>query len=144
MGHECSDCTFVASKEAIYVDPKVFRNATVRPNFIGFFTLPGWRGHISFYVFRCSKCGKVSWDYPHGYTNFGLLYFICGICEEILPLKVRQNRGIYKREEVPLPPPTLGERIREFEKVTPRDKPTVIVIGRKMSWSKKIQSFLGL
>ena len=30
--------------------------------------LPGWKGSLSFYIFRCPKHGIVE-DYPHGYRE---------------------------------------------------------------------------
>ncbi len=143
MGHECDGCTFVASREAIYVDPEVVRNTTVKPSFVGFFTLPGWTGHLSFYVFKCPDCEMVSLDYPHGYTDFGLLYLKCNVCNRVLPLEVPQNEEIYRKEEMPLPLPTLRERKREIKKITPKDGPIVIAIG-ETSWPKRLRSFLSL
>ena len=144
MGHECKDCTLVASTEAIYVNPKVVRNATVKPVFIGFFTLPEWTGHISFYIFKCPKCEMVSLDYPHGYTDFGLLYLECNVCEKVLPLGLPQNEEIYRREKMPLPPLTLREREREIKKIIPKNRLVVIVGGKEISWLEKMRSFIGL
>lgn len=41
-------------------------------------TLPGWRGEIQFYAFRCPVHGIVE-DYPHGYRQV----LRCRKCQDI-------------------------------------------------------------
>jgi len=115
-GHECGECIFVASKEDIYVRAQILRDAATVPVFINFFTLPGWRGHSAFYIFRCPHCRTTSVDYPHGYTDFGLLFLNCDECKKVLPLKVPQNKEIYERERLPLPPSSKRKRKGELNK----------------------------
>jgi hypothetical protein len=79
MSHECSECTFVASKEDIYLGPEVLRNLTFKPVGIGKFTLPGWSGHSNFYVFVCPGCNQAAVDYPHGAGQF---YLVCWDCSQ--------------------------------------------------------------
>jgi len=31
---------------------------------------PGWRGTLPFYIYKCSKCGRLHIDYRHGYRGF--------------------------------------------------------------------------
>lgn len=98
MGHECSECAFVASRESIFVDRKTRERVSNKPVYIGTFTLPNWRGHLRFYLCRCS-CGKIFVDYPHGYTNGGYLFFVCDGCEDkvlIHDKKVYKENGVEK------------------------------------------------
>lgn len=96
MPHECTECTFVANKESIYVHPDVLKKLGKRPVFLGIFTLPGWVGHSAFYVLKCSECDNAVVDYPHGYTSEGRLFFSCNSCfdgeQTIIPIN---DSGIY-------------------------------------------------
>ncbi len=116
MVHECPECIFVENKESIFVSPQDRAGAKKKPTFIGKFTMKGWVGHSGFYLFRCKNCGTASVDYPHGYTNFGLIFLRCSNCGENLPLEVCEERGIYEREKAYIPPPTQKERREEFVK----------------------------
>lgn len=78
----------------------------------------GWVGHSGFYLFRCKNCESASVDYPHGYTDFGLIYLRCDKCEQNLSLEISEEKGIYEREGVYIPPSTLEERKKEFREVS--------------------------
>lgn len=98
MGHECSECIFVASRESIFVDKKTRERVSRKAVYIGTFTLPNWKGHLKFYLCLCS-CGRVFVDYPHGYTEGGYLFFYCDNCETIIPIyckKIYKESGIEK------------------------------------------------
>lgn len=115
--HECSDCTFVRDKETLFiflVPRDLKEKATNKPLFLGKFTMMGWVGHSGFYLFKCKSCGRVSTDYPHGYTDYGLLFLYCDSCKNKLPLEITEERAIYERENVHIPKPTKKERVREL------------------------------
>ena len=141
MGHECEVCTFVASKEAIHVDPEIVRSLGWKPVFINFFTLLKWSGHSAFYVFKCPECKQPSIDYPHGYIDFGLLYFNCEKCGSVIPLEVGPNRKIYEREEVPVPPLRLRQRKMNVEQELRAAAAARISSIKKPNWLNKIKSF---
>lgn len=116
--HECSGCTFVQDKETLFiflVPRDLKEKATNKPLFFGKFTMMGWIGHSGFYLFRCELCNQVSIDYPHGYTDYGLIFLCCDYCKEKLPLEVTEELEIYKRENVHIPKLTREERERELE-----------------------------
>lgn len=118
LRHECSDCTFVQDKETLFiflVPRDLKEKATNRPLFFGKFTMTGWIGHSGFYLFRCESCKQVSIDYPHGYTDHGLMFLRCDGCKENFPLEVIKERTIYERENVHIPKPTREERMQELE-----------------------------
>lgn len=46
---------------------------------IGKETRPGWRGHLDFYVFRCSACGYLTKDYAHSFPE--TRYLTCSHCD---------------------------------------------------------------
>lgn len=142
-GHECEKCTFVATKEDIFVDPKIVRDFKKEPVLLGLFTLPGWRGHLAFYLFKCCECGYLSVDYPGGYTDFGLLFFKCGGCEAIFPLKGRWSKKIYQGYKMPAPSMSRRKREKELQKVVPKNGPKALVMGRKRSWLEKLLAFFG-
>jgi len=59
----CTECSFVQDNETLftYLVPREMKErATGDPEFVGKFTLPGYTGHFSFYVFKCPFCMKVS------------------------------------------------------------------------------------
>lgn len=108
----CKECSFVQDKETLllYVIKREARErATAKPSFVGKFSMTGWVGHCGFYLFRCRECGKVSVDYPHGYTSDGLIsglsYLRCDGCG----LKFAQHlKEIYTNEGMETPPGFLG------------------------------------
>lgn len=100
MEHECSECTFVALKENIFVDREIKEKAGKKPVYIGCFTLPNWIGHARFYLCHCA-CGYLFVDYPHGYTNGSYLFFSCDFCDSIVTIFDKQ---IYKDTGTELPP----------------------------------------
>lgn len=81
--HECPECTFVASREDIFVDLKRRERASSQPELVGKYSLLSWSGHLSFYLCRC-LCGRAFVDYPHGYTDGGRLFFNCDNCDGII------------------------------------------------------------
>ena len=137
---KCGECIFVANKESIYVSPTDKKGATYKPRFLGKFTMPGWVGHLGFYIFRCKNCENVSVDYTHngGYKDFDLICFRCDVCREKLPLELPEERGIYEREGAYIPPATKKERKQKFMKMIEIfEKKTgkkVIVIEEKNGW----------
>ena len=119
MGHECSECSFVADAETLFtfiVTREQKAAANKKPKFVGFFTMSEWVGHSGFYLFKCEECGNVCVDYPHGYTNFGLMYLRCSYCKTLLILEVKEERPLYERENFHIPPETLEERQAELYK----------------------------
>ena len=113
MKHECSECTFIQDKEALFIFlvPKDLKErATYKPLFFNKFTMTGWVGHSGFYLFKCKSCDQVSIDYPHGYTSSGLVFLRCDYCQEKLPLKVSKERAIYERESLFIPADIKNEK----------------------------------
>ncbi len=110
--HECQGCTYVSSVENIYVDPKIIKKASEKPIFIGRYTMPGWTGHLNFYISRCPECSNIITDHPRGYTSYGhqngLYFFHCDSCKNNDgPFKVIIfDEDVYLREgwELPLKP----------------------------------------
>ena len=95
-GHECKDCTFVASQERIFINKEIISKASHTPLLVGIFTLTGWSGHSPFYIFKCRFCRLTSLDYPHGYTRFDRLYLRCQNCEKLLELGLVRHAYIYE------------------------------------------------
>lgn len=98
MGHECPECTFVASCESIFVDRKTRERVSNKPIYVGTFALPNWKGHLKFYLCYC-PCDSTFVDYPHGYTDGGHLFFTCDVCEATILVedkKIYQENGIEK------------------------------------------------
>lgn len=107
MAHECPECTFVASKDDIYIAPAVFKEIKRKPIFLGFFTLSGWNGHSGFYAFECRACNNIVVDYPHSYSVNGLLFMVCQDCpwgaETLAGLRTTlelKDKKIYEREGI--------------------------------------------
>lgn len=113
----CTECNFVQDRETLFVflvPRELKEEAIFKPMFFGKFNLPGWTGHNSFYLFRCKSCGHVSIDYPHGYTDYGLMFLSCDSCRATLPLEVSEEKDIYEREGGYIPKPTREERVQEL------------------------------
>jgi len=113
----CTECIFVGDPETILafkVNRQLRQTVGYKPIFVGKFTMPGWVGHSGFYLFKCKECNEVCVDYPHGYTDYGLIYLVCCFCGEKLPLEVTEERSIYERERVYIPKPTREERIQDL------------------------------
>ena len=110
----CGRCTFVADADFIVVTSAQRQQAevtlakklrslaglydledTIIP--LGRFTLPGWSGHLMFWLFTCGDCQTQSVDYLHGYR----LYLKCQRCG--VHLSVRGAR-FFEEAGVPLPP----------------------------------------
>jgi len=36
---------------------------------LGKYSKPGWSGELDFFIFRCSRCGNLDIDYPHGFKS---------------------------------------------------------------------------
>lgn len=111
--HYCEKCSFVESREQILaynVSREKRERANSKPSFVGFFTMPDFTDHCSFYIFKCRQCDSLVLDYLHGYTNFGLFYLRCGACKSTMPLPPRKYRTVYDREGGPVPKETAEER----------------------------------
>ena len=115
--HECEKCTFVASTENITISREASSRINREPFLLGIFSMPGWSGHAPFYVFTC-YCNFVSVDYPHGYTNYGLLYFKCQNpdCQQKLELCPDKNRTVYELIGGEIPPASRRQRIRNLKR----------------------------
>lgn len=106
MAHGCKDCTFVASREDIYISPELAQKLSTKPVFVGNFTLPSWSGHARFYALLCPECDAKVVDYVQGYTNGDFLFFCCDSCGDedwptVLPIF---DESVYIAENTPLPP----------------------------------------
>jgi hypothetical protein len=86
QGHDadaCGKCQFVAHADHIVVTPGQRAKAEVTPLRVmgwlfgrgdredaiielGRFTLPGWNGHLMFYLLQCMGCDQLYTDYAHG------------------------------------------------------------------------------
>lgn len=64
---------------------------------LGLFTLPGWNGHNTFWLFQCPSCDAVCKDYLHGWR----LYLKCGECGEHLSV---EGERFYAAAGQPKPP----------------------------------------
>lgn len=42
---------------------------------LGYYTMPGWSGHVMWYAFQCPECSELSIDYVHGWA-----YLSCQSC----------------------------------------------------------------
>jgi hypothetical protein len=90
---ECKECIFVASIECIAVTRNqrekctptflemiraMFNSESIEDRIIelGYFSLPGWSGHLMFYLFYCTNCHKTRVSSRHGYEGS----LRCGDC----------------------------------------------------------------
>lgn len=124
---DCKECTFAldaASILSFHVPKEVRDKANHEPKFIGKFTMPGWTGHSSFYLFMCEFSGTIVVDYPHGYTTMGSCYLNC-VCGNRLLLKKRED---YERDSISVPLIAFTKKeiwenskklVEEFEKLKP-------------------------
>lgn len=120
MTHECSECAFVTDAQTLFtflVSRDSKEKATEKPKFVGRFTMLGWSGHLGCYLFKCKLCKRVSVDYPHGYTDFGLMFLRCSHCSNIIPLEVTEERAIYERGGIHVPKPKREGRIQDLKDV---------------------------
>ena len=115
--HECDKCTFVASTEDIVIPKEASSRINHAPFLVGIFSMPGWSGHSPFYVFTC-YCNFDSVDYPHGYTNYGLLYLKCQNpeCQKKLELCPNKNRAVYELVGGEIPPASKRKRLKNLER----------------------------
>lgn len=130
--HYCEKCSFVESREQILtynVSKEKKEHANSKPSFIGFFTMPDFYGHCAFYVFKCRQCDSLVLDYPHGYTNFGLLFLRCSFCKSTMPLSPRKYKIIYNREGGPVPKETEEKRKVQLQEIVNRFDGRVIYPG---------------
>lgn len=104
--------------------------------------MSGWTGHSGFYLFRCESCGEVCIDYPHGYTDFGLMFLRCDHCRETLTLEVTEERSVYEREKVFIPKETRDERIRDLNEVLAgvEDKGVRVIIPESVH-HRRVEAF---
>ncbi len=102
----CMECSFVQDTKTLFVFmvPREKRNsAGTKPEFVGKFTMPGWAGHSSFYMFRCKYCDEIVVDYPHGYRgDSGLMYLRCsnGNCQSEIDMT---SAEAYERDNLFVP-----------------------------------------
>lgn len=69
---DCAECLFVTDHETLLtfnIEKEQKGTVGEEPVFIGNYTMPKWKGHLPFYLFRCICCGEAVVDYPHGYNN---------------------------------------------------------------------------
>ena len=69
----CKECIIAQTKEEILRTSKDL----AKDRYLGLFALPGFTGHLPFFIFKCEFCNKFFADYPHGDG-----YVICGYCKE--------------------------------------------------------------
>ena len=144
----CTECTFVQDARTLLtfmVSREQKEKATSKPLFVGSFTMLGWTGHSGFYFFRCKKCESVSVDYPHGYTDFGLMFLCCVHCLEKLPFEVTEERAIYEREGVLIPKSTREERMMDFNEAMTsvvKDKDIMVVVASSKNENRPKVGFL--
>ena len=101
----CTECIFAQDKNTLLiysVSRELRERANEKLQFVGKFTMPGWVGHSSFYLFRCHECGNVGVDYPHGYRG-EFLYIRCDVCRYEIILSPSRYRDIYERDQVFVP-----------------------------------------
>ncbi len=113
---DCKECAFAADTESLLtfnVPRKLREKAGGKPVFVGKFTMPGWSGHSGFYLFKCTECGRVCVDYPHGYTDGGCLYLRCDHCRFKVVLTPRKYREVYESEKV-VAPPTFWQELKSL------------------------------
>lgn len=113
----CGQCTFVAHPDFIRATsaqveealPSLWRALMIDLGLsdpehlivpLGLYTLPGWTGHNTFWLFQCPSCETMCADYLHGWR----LYLKCGQCGE--HLSVEGNR-FYEAAGHPTPPSRL-------------------------------------
>ncbi len=105
-GSGCTECSFVDNANTLFVYriPRELKDrASAEPVYVGKFTMPGWVGHSSFYIFKCEGCRRVLVDYPHGYSA-GCLYVVCDDCRSKFIFHPRKNRDVYERDNIHIPP----------------------------------------
>ncbi len=78
----CAECTFAKDQEDM-LDNLVSKKQKDKADqgrvvSVGKFTMPGWSGHLSFYLFRCPSCQEMVVNYPHGMGK----YVNCLKCRE--------------------------------------------------------------
>ena len=66
----CTKCTFAKDREYM-LDNLISKKLKNKANegkivSVGKFTMPGWSGHLNFYLFRCPSCQEMVVNYPHG------------------------------------------------------------------------------
>lgn len=133
--HECAECSYVASKENIFIDQRLLRRMGEKPIFLGAFTMPGWSGHGNFYLLKCSACGTALVDYPHGYQRDGSLYFSCYNCPAgsmIHSLKYTaitiKDPQVYKREKIAIPGKEDKIKTEGFKTIASDNDRTILII----------------
>ena len=66
----CTKCTFAKDREYIldHFINKRLKNKASKGKIVsvGKFTMPGWPGHLNFYLFECPNCQEMVVNYPHG------------------------------------------------------------------------------
>jgi hypothetical protein len=154
---ECAECSFVQDKETLLtfiISRELKEQAGSIPKFVGKFSMPGWVGHSSFYVFRCQECKSITVDYPHGYRG-DCMFVRCGDCSYEIVLNPRKFRAIYKRDNLHVPREITWKEKRKKLKllkeqmikvedlgVVPLVRPSSI--ENTMTLIQKIKLFLGL
>lgn len=116
----CTECSFVSDADTLFmfnITREQKERASHNPEFVGKFTMPGWTGHSGFHLFKCQECGTVCVDYPHGYTDNGLLYLRCKDCRTNLVLRPKEERAIYVNEGVHIPKEDPKDRKKELQKI---------------------------
>lgn len=69
---DCTECSFVADADTLFIYHVSREQKTAAgfdPVSIGTYTMPKWKGHSLFYLFKCFVCGGIVVDYPHGYQG---------------------------------------------------------------------------
>jgi len=115
----CLECTFVQDKQKlfIYFVAKDLKNKAGRnPFFIGKYSMTGWVGHSSFYLFKCSSCGYVGIDYPHGYVG-NFMYLRCDSCKNQIVLKPSNYKEVYQRDNLHIPQEATRKEKKEMAKL---------------------------
>lgn len=101
----CKECEFVRDKETIltFLANKEVRNSAGKnPVCLGKFTMPGWTGHASFYIFRCRSCEEICVDSPHGYRG-EYMYLSCDSCRREIILNKKEHEQIYIADNLYVP-----------------------------------------
>ncbi len=149
---DCKECTFVLDVETIlaFHVPKNERDKAIpEPKFIGKFTMSGWSGHSSFYLFQCKYDGTVVVDYPHGYTPLGSCYLRCACGTKVI-LKKKED---YERDNMHVSPVALGFRenyknnlkmFEELEKSKPMNVQSIGTDVPSKTLKERIGSFFRL
>ena len=101
----CKKCTFAQSKDKILEAwigvPKNY--------YLGQFTMPGFTGHLPFFVFKCDNCSEFFADYPHGGG-----YVICTECKSSQTIHKCVRRKLWKLGYYPEDKYTIKERVMLF------------------------------